>query len=127
MSLPQGEIDAEPTGLSSRNDTFSSKVGLPNAVVGPLELMLPSILPQTLKQPEGAYQALINSSIKQLGGSFIDNRSTSSLQPRLKWPTFNLRKCLLMEPMKRHHHDTFQSALKVAHDEDLRSQALNGQ
>lgn len=28
MSLPPGDIDAEPTGLSSRKEASSSKVGL---------------------------------------------------------------------------------------------------
>lgn len=31
-SLPHGEIDAEPTGLSRRKEPFSPKVGLSNAV-----------------------------------------------------------------------------------------------
>ena len=31
MSRPQGEIDADPTGLSTRNDTSLPKVGLSKA------------------------------------------------------------------------------------------------
>lgn len=36
MSLPHGEIDAEPTGLSRRNDPSCPKVRLSKADVGPL-------------------------------------------------------------------------------------------
>ena len=43
MSLPHGEIEAEPTGLSKRNDTFSPKVRLPKAEVGPLDTVTFSI------------------------------------------------------------------------------------
>lgn len=43
ISLPQGEIDAEPTGLSNRKDAFSPNVGLSKADDGPLEPGLPSM------------------------------------------------------------------------------------
>lgn len=43
ISLPQGEMDAEPTGLSNRKDAFSPNVGLSKADSGPLEPELPSM------------------------------------------------------------------------------------
>lgn len=52
ISLPQGEIDADPTGLSNRKDAFSPNVGLSKADDGPLEPLLPSMLAYDRKGPE---------------------------------------------------------------------------
>lgn len=43
MSLPHGEIDAEPTGLSSSNDPSFPKVGLSNAEFKTLSSSKPAI------------------------------------------------------------------------------------
>lgn len=43
MSLPQGETEAEPTGLSNRNEAFSSNVGLSKAEDGPFDIEVTSM------------------------------------------------------------------------------------